>query len=640
MQRVPLAAAALAMVAASLPAPARAVPAPGVQRTAARYLVLYAEGARPADARRAIESAGGRVLRVNDRVGLATVSTTGPDFVAAVRRDRAIAGVARDRVIGGVPAGRHTSGTAAGASPDVASGTGASAGASRDAASGASRDAAAAASPGAASAGGGATRRQGGAAAGRAVEREGHGERVSHAAAGRRAVEREGHENGASPRWRRSSGGEPLAGLQWDMKQIHADRAHRYEQGDKRVLVGVMDTGIDASHPDIAPNFDRALSRNFTVDLPYDANGAVLDGPCDSDPDKSCTDPADVDEDGHGTHVASSIAAPVNGLGIAGVAPKVTLVNLRVGQDAGLFFLQPSVDALTYAADNGVDVVNMSFYVDPWLFNCADNPADSPEERLEQRTVVSAMQRALDYAHLHGVTLVASAGNGASDYTKTVADATSPDFASVAGQKPRSRTIPTSCTSMPSEGEHVLDVSATGVSGRKAYYSDYGDGFVDVAAPGGDVYDTPDGKRDLSKATLAAYPKAVAQAAHTIDANGEPTAAQVVKDCHGGVCAYYQYLQGTSMASPRAAGVAALIVSRYGHRDPVHGGLTLSPSFVETVLKGTATPTPCPSPATQAYLRRAENGTVTTVTQTCEGGRTRNGFYGRGVVDALRAVGH
>src|SRR5918992_433928 len=70
-------------------------------------------------------------------------------------------------------------------------------------------------------------------------------------------------------------GEEPLAGLQWDMQQIGATAAgsHRYERG-RGVRVGIVDTGVDGSHPDIAPNFDAALSRNFTVDIPTDANGA------------------------------------------------------------------------------------------------------------------------------------------------------------------------------------------------------------------------------------------------------------------------------------------------------------------------------------------------------------------------------
>ena len=150
-----------------------------------------------------------------------------------------------------------------------------------------------------------------------------------------------------------------------------ADRRHRagsqrYEQG-KGVRVGIIDTGVDGSHPDIAPNFDAKLSRNFTTDIPVDADGNEIDGPCEH---PSCVDPPDEDDDGHGTHVASEIASPVNGLGIAGVAPKATIVNLRAGQDSGYFFLQPSLDALTYAGDHGIDVVNMSYYVDPWLFNC------------------------------------------------------------------------------------------------------------------------------------------------------------------------------------------------------------------------------------------------------------------------------
>ncbi len=58
-----------------------------------------------------------------------------------------------------------------------------------------------------------------------------------------------------------------------------------------------------------------------------------------------CDDPADVDENGHGTYVAGTIGAALNGLGIAGIAPNVTLVNLRAGQDFGYFFLQSTVDA-------------------------------------------------------------------------------------------------------------------------------------------------------------------------------------------------------------------------------------------------------------------------------------------------------
>ncbi|GII30975.1 S8 family serine peptidase [Planotetraspora mira] len=574
MKRVTVVVAATAVVAATLTAPAQAVETTrsgaAAQKATTEYVVLYKEGANATQAQKAIEAAGGTLVKVNSEVGVATVSTTNAGFVGAIKNNAAIGGVARNRTIGSVP-------------DDAA---------------------------------------------------------VTRKAAQNKAVEREGRGHGSPAKGHKSTKDEPLSDLQWDMKQIQADKAHKYEQGDKGVLVGVLDTGIDGSHPDIAPNFSKKLSRNFTVDLPADANGTVIDGPCASDPDGSCNDPNDVDEDGHGTHVASSIASPINGLGISGVAPKVTLVNLRAGQDSGYFFVQPTIDALTYAGDIGVDVVNMSYYIDPWLFNCANNPADSPDEQLEQRTIVTAVQRALNYADKRGVTLVSAAGNGATDYTKTISDASSPDFAQVAGQQPRTRTIPPSCISMPSEGEHVISVSSTGISTRKAYYSDYGNGYIDVASPGGDAYDTPGNTRDITKTTLSAYPKALAVANGEIDANGDPTVDYVVKDCKGSVCAYYQYLQGTSMASPRAVGVVALIVSKYGHRDYRNGGLTLDPSVVEGILKGTATKKACPNPAAFTYTRILPTGSTATATHTCEGSVFGNGFYGKGIVNALHAVGH
>lgn len=423
---------------------------------------------------------------------------------------------------------------------------------------------------------------------------------------------------------------EPLAALQWDMAMIHAtaDGSYAAQPGDQRVLVGILDTGVDGTHPDIAPNFDAARSRNFTTDI------ELVDGPCAAEPDASCSDPANVDENGHGTHVAGTIGAPINGFGMAGVAPNVKLVNLRAGQDSGYFFLQPSVDALTYAGDIGVDVVNMSYYIDPWLYNCANNPADSPAAQLEQRTIVEATNRALDYAHRRGVTLIAAAGNSHTDLNNPTFDPTSPDFPPGAEYN---RTVDNSCLDMPTEGNNVLSIVAIGPTTMKADYSNWGTEQATVAAPGGyfrDGLGTPI-HRTVATQILSAYPLNVAIADGVLNPDGTPNTPFVVRDCQGATCAYYQYIQGTSMASPHAVGVAALIVSEHGRRDD-DGGLTLLPVKTEKFMARTATDHPCPDPPVLDY---ANVGRDASYRATCTGHAHFNSIWGHGIVDALRAVG-
>ncbi len=273
---------------------------------------------------------------------------------------------------------------------------------------------------------------------------------------------------------------EPLADLQWDMAAIgaNADGAWRRATG-RRVQVGVIDTGIDASHPDIAPNFNAALSRNFTMDIPS------VDGPCEV---ATCIDPANVDDGGHGTHVAGIIAAARNGIGIAGVAPDAELVNVRAGQDSGFFFLFETVQALTYAGDAGLDVVNMSFYTDPWLFNC-DSRRRLPRWSRDRRGTRRAGVHSPDD---HGRPRVrpqqgrhARGRRRQRPHRLLAPHPVRRHEPRLPGAPEAPRTVTNDCLDLPSEGPHVIAVGSTGPSGTKSDFSNYGLGSIDLAAPGG-----------------------------------------------------------------------------------------------------------------------------------------------------------
>ncbi|HYY75614.1 MAG TPA: S8 family serine peptidase [Gaiellaceae bacterium] len=557
------------------------------QESTREYVVVYESEVSLATARAAVERIGGTIVKENRKVGVATVRTSNDDFVSDAVAERALFGAASNRPVGTV---------------------------------------------------------------GPLQKKKFSEERLDNE---RRASMRGGAQAATATGGGGESGEfETFAPLQWDMQMIGATKyeSHDVQPGERGVRVGILDTGIDGSHPDIAPNFDGALSRNFTTDIPSvegpceedpsETCEIPIDGPCADEPDGSCSDPADVDENGHGTHVAGTVGAAVNGLGIAGVAPEVTLINIRAGQDSGYFFLQPSVDALTYAADIGVDVVNMSYYIDPWLFNCRNNPADSPEAQAEQRTIIAATQRALTYAHRHGVTLIAAAGNGHQNFDRKneIVDETSPDFPPGVAYP---REITRDCLDLPTEGRNVISVTAVGPSTRKAYYSDYGRNHAAVSAPGGDFFDYPGTPRfeTPENLILSAYPENVAREFGEIDENGDPTTPFVLKDCEDetnpDTCAYWTYFQGTSMASPHAVGVAALIVSEHGRRDGKEGGLRLSPKRTERHLYRSASDHACPQPRLFSY---EDSGIPPEFDAFCAGGKERNGFYGHGIVDAYAAV--
>ena len=441
--------------------------------------------------------------------------------------------------------------------------------------------------------------------------------------------------------FRRAShlGEDTLFRYQWTMRQVNVGPSDSYllDKGNPDVLVGVLDDGISAGHPDIGPNFNEELSRNFTTDIPS------IDGPCASEKDDSCADPATVSEGGHGTWVATTIAGAHNGRGISGVAPDVSLVNLRAGQDSGYFFLQPVVDALTYAGDVGVDVANMSFFVDPWLYNCTDNPADSDAAQQEQRTVIEATQRALDYARDRGVTLISAAGNEFTDLGEPSLDLSSPNYPP--GNEYR-REVDNSCIQVPTESEGVIPVSGTGPSGRKAWYSNYGVEQTVVAVPGGDTFD-----KALPfpyNGALAGWSRSGLADFGLINKKGKPLSPDVLRRCKlvdkkKKQCGYYVFFEGTSVAAPVAVGVAALIVGRFGEDDG-DGGVTMDPALVEDMLIASAVPHECPEGGVQEYPEVGRTLEPFGISEDdlraeCdEGDGDFNGFYGHGIVSARKAL--
>src|SRR6266702_2611851 len=116
-----------------------------------------------------------------------------------------------------------------------------------------------------------------------------------------------------------AAGDDNLSGLQWDMVQISAPQARAINGGSASIVVGDIDSGLDFTHPDLAPNVDFADSVSCIGGVP--------------NPDPAAWN----DDNGHGTHNAGTIAAAKNGIGIVGVAPNVRLAAIKSGDAAGFF---------------------------------------------------------------------------------------------------------------------------------------------------------------------------------------------------------------------------------------------------------------------------------------------------------------
>jgi len=338
---------------------------------------------------------------------------------------------------------------------------------------------------------------------------------------------------------------DPRETEQWDLVQIKADQAHKITDGDRSVVVGVLDSGIDPDHPDLAANIDVADSVSCVgAGRPDQSAGAWY--PTTSD---------------HGTHVAGTIGAARNGAGIVGVAPNVRMAAVKVVNDDGFIYPEYAICGFIWAGEHKMDVTNNSYYIDPMEFWCNDQP--------DQAAVLEAVGRAVKWSTDRGVVHAAAAGNSAVDLANNTTNNSSPNDTTAIR-----RTINSGCLDIPTELPGVVTVSATTKAEQLAYFSNRGQGVIDVAAPGRSILST------------------------IVNNNG------------------YGLKSGTSMASPHVAGVLALMKSAHPE---------LTPAQMVAKLRADARDVAC-QPA------ELNNGPA------CVGDVDDNSYYGEGIIDALKAV--
>jgi subtilisin family serine protease len=406
------------------------------------------------------------------------------------------------------------------------------------------------------------------------------------------------HPNRKLPRgnFHPSGSGEPFAPMQWDMDQIHAPVARMIEPGKHSVVVGVLDSGVDDTMPDLQGRVDHSRSTTCI--------GGV------SNPDPSLWSQ---DIIGHGSHVAGIIGAAINGKGIAGIAPNATLASVKVTDD-GFIYPEALICAVMFGVAHGFDVMNASLFTDPWYYTC---PSDH-----DQRVILIAEQRAVTYAKNHGSTMFAAASNENQDLANITQDLFSPTNGATI-----ERTVDNTCKLLPAMLDGVVNVSAVGGDRNLAYYSNYGQGQIDVTAPGGDLHlQLPNDPSGQIVSDLPAYSWTYQDAINwngrlgvdcadgldPNDPNSDPTTCKET----------YALLQGTSMAAPHASGIAALILSHFGK---------MSSQELVNRIRQSATPLACPSGTYQPYPDDMPP-------ETCTGRGFNNAFYGSGEVDALNAV--
>ncbi|MFH1111938.1 MAG: S8 family serine peptidase [Patescibacteria group bacterium] len=218
----------------------------------------------------------------------------------------------------------------------------------------------------------------------------------------------------------------------WGLEKIKMKDAWTITKGSPDVIVAVSDTGIDYNHPDLAVNVWINIGEVPNNSIDDDGNGYIDDVRGWNFVSRN-NNP--VDDYGHGTHVAGTIAANTNnGIGVAGVCPDCKIMAVKGLDSGGSGYDDDLAATITYAADNGADIINMSW---------------GGQGNSQLITV------AVEYAYSQGVILVAAAGNSNLDVNYF----------------------------FPAKLPQVITVAATDNENARAYFSNWGD-KIDVAAPG------------------------------------------------------------------------------------------------------------------------------------------------------------
>ncbi|WP_085506587.1 S8 family peptidase [Thalassobacillus devorans] len=324
-------------------------------------------------------------------------------------------------------------------------------------------------------------------------------------------------------------------GLQWDIQRItNNGESYKLSTGSHDVVVGIIDTGIDRDHPDLVGNLQPG-SENFVPPGGFQGTEEKESGEPDAFDDRH----------GHGSHVAGSIAG--NGA-MLGVAPDTGIRAYRVfgtssAESAWIY------KAMIAAADDGVDVISMSlggFDVIGQVFHV--DPETGVKTRLGNDVAdFKAYKRVMNYVTKKGSLVVAAAGNDAINATnkREVTDFLNANYGEdgfyfVGAGFEVPGTIP-----------GVVTVSATGPEDVLASYSNYGPGFIDIAAVGGDM------RSYVQYQLEGKFEEYLANRLFETEFN-----ISASKD--GG----HYWSLGTSMATPKVSAVAALLVDKYGKMSP------------------------------------------------------------------------